>query len=450
MVGFVVGSSKSFVGEGLIGISDRQEGGVDATLPRLAQAASGGEKIPGTVGQTVARKYAGSSAPFTVVFDGTNDWAERAADFAGASDSNLFTISFFVDGITDAGFLTIFGNETGGSSLNRVGVYISGGQVNVGLTNAAGTSFVTWLSDTFVNDGNRHHIVCSFNTAFAAGLKLIKGTVDGVAEGSVTDGSASFNIDLTADNWTVGSAGSVSPVFLLNGKLGELYAAFGQYLDVTTAPNNQKFRNVDGTAADLGSDGSTPTGSAPTLYLSCRTGDPASAFATNRGTGGGLTLHGTLGDGDALGSSGPGSNGLEQAVSGGVGLTYGPVAQTLPNPLTQAASAKERMAGTVAQAPTRLAQAASGLERITGTVADTLPKPLVQAISAKERFVGSVAATLIQLQQAIAASEIIRGTAVQVLPHVEQAAAGTSGTPPSSGVTQNKYALVSVGQMMGF
>jgi hypothetical protein len=80
----------------------------------------------------------------------------------------------------------------------------------------------------------------------------------------------------------------------LNGCLAEFWLAPGTYLDLTTAANIALFRGADGKPVDLGADGSLPTGSAPLIYLSCRPGDAASAFATNRGTGGDFTITGSL------------------------------------------------------------------------------------------------------------------------------------------------------------
>lgn len=68
------------------------------------------------------------------------------------------------------------------------------------------------------------------------------------------------------------------------GDVADLYMAFGQWLDLTNAANVAKFI-ADGKPVSLGADGSTPTGSAPTVFL---TGN-AATFGTNAGTGGTVT-----------------------------------------------------------------------------------------------------------------------------------------------------------------
>lgn len=76
------------------------------------------------------------------------------------------------------------------------------------------------------------------------------------------------------------------------GDMAELYFAPGQYLDFSVEANRRKFITWSGVPEDLGSDGSTPTGAAPAIYMS---GD-SSNFATNQGSGGAFTVSGTLTD----------------------------------------------------------------------------------------------------------------------------------------------------------
>jgi len=54
----------------------------------------------------------------------------------------------------------------------------------------------------------------------------------------------------------------------------------------------QKFRSAGGKPVSLGSDGSTPTGTAPTVYLK----NPFGTFQNNLGGGGNFTVTGTLAD----------------------------------------------------------------------------------------------------------------------------------------------------------
>ena len=69
-----------------------------------------------------------------------------------------------------------------------------------------------------------------------------------------------------------------------------------EYLDLSIEANRLKFRSAAGKPVDLGTDGSTPTGTAPFMYMR----NPYDSFDTNNGSGGGwFSLTGTLIDGGA-------------------------------------------------------------------------------------------------------------------------------------------------------
>jgi len=91
-----------------------------------------------------------------------------------------------------------------------------------------------------------------------------------------------------------GPAGiQVVPGAFSDTSFAEIWLFPGVYLDPTVPTNLAKFLNGSGNPVDLGTDGSTPTGSIPPLYLSQRT-LTANDFAINHGNGGALVLTGTL------------------------------------------------------------------------------------------------------------------------------------------------------------
>lgn len=65
------------------------------------------------------------------------------------------------------------------------------------------------------------------------------------------------------------------------------------YLDLSAAANRRKFIDASGKPVDLGSDGSTPTGSSPLMFFSGAT----ASWHTNKGTGGGFSEVGALTNG---------------------------------------------------------------------------------------------------------------------------------------------------------
>ena len=77
------------------------------------------------------------------------------------------------------------------------------------------------------------------------------------------------------------------------GNVGDYWLDLGVNVDFTDATNREKFRSSGGKPVFLGADGSLPTGSAPDAFFS---GDHA-AYHTNKGSGGGMTEVGTIGDG---------------------------------------------------------------------------------------------------------------------------------------------------------
>lgn len=115
--------------------------------------------------------------------------------------------------------------------------------------------------------------------------------VNGVSAGSVATSGLTF--DCTTGSFGVGSApgGGDSS---LDGSLAEVFVHTGATLDITDASNRAKFRSAAGKPVDLGADGSLPLGVQPKVYLSSRPGDAASAFGTNKGSGGNFTMTGTL------------------------------------------------------------------------------------------------------------------------------------------------------------
>ncbi|AMX93626.1 MULTISPECIES: hypothetical protein [Mesorhizobium] len=127
-----------------------------------------------------------------------------------------------------------------------------------------------------------------FDANHLEGEKIIKLFINGIDKtGSVQDfgdqfmpgfGGLSFALPDILENATFYSGG-----------MAEFWWAPGQFVDFSDSEVRAKFMSA-GKPVDLGADGSTPTGTAPAVFLS---GD-AATFGTNKGTGGVLTPTGTL------------------------------------------------------------------------------------------------------------------------------------------------------------
>lgn len=216
------------------------------------------------------------------VFDGTNDYMTRGADFTGNADSKSGILSFWLrlDG----------GNGSAMFLLQNTGSWVrfQRNASNVFLLegfNAAGSGILTLTSATaYTAAAAWLHIIMAWNLAAAAGQMIVNGASDLAGGATLTNDT----IDYTRADWAVGASTAGASKF--NGAMAEVYFAPGQYLDMSEAANVQKFRTSAGKPVDLGTDGSTPTGVAPILYLK----SAYTAFNTNSGTGGNLSVTGTL------------------------------------------------------------------------------------------------------------------------------------------------------------
>lgn len=73
----------------------------------------------------------------------------------------------------------------------------------------------------------------------------------------------------------------------INSCLGNVwFSSQASFTDLSVTANRRKFINADLTPADVGSNGQTPFGSPPPVFLHCAVGGAAADFVANLGTGG--------------------------------------------------------------------------------------------------------------------------------------------------------------------
>jgi len=149
------------------------------------------------------------------------------------------------------------------------------------MNTSAFTAGASWL-----------HVLASWNTNFTVGNKLHHLYVNNVSDKVVSvDSAGAGGTRVDATNWATGAR--TDGTLKLDGCAAEIYFAIDQFLDFSDAANRAKFI-LNGKPVDLGAGGSLPTGTAPIVYFSVRPGDAATAFATNRGTGGNFSITGSL------------------------------------------------------------------------------------------------------------------------------------------------------------
>lgn len=157
----------------------------------------------------------------------------------------------------------------------------SGGKYFQFTTNVSAYEYHVW-----------NHLFVSADTNHAAGAKLknlwLNGADANYAPGT-TDSDTAFNILLNTKHFGVPGANGMLGSGNQNSTIAfsDVWIARGVYL---TSTDVTKFRSVGGGAVDLGATGQTPTGTAPSYFFH---GD-ATTFATNLGTGGSVTLVGSL------------------------------------------------------------------------------------------------------------------------------------------------------------
>ena len=224
-------------------------------------------------------------------FDGSNDYLVRGASGAtmGMSDGDSCTFSCFVRKTGgDGGKVNIFTDDQGHINFN-IG---SSNKVEIALHNASASELSdSHSSITITADGIWHHIMFSSNTSTDAHNLYIDG-IDVQDKQNSTTGT----IDFTRTNYSVGSEVNGNSKF--NGEIAEIYFTT-EFVDLSTATNRLKFLAADGKPANLGADGSTPTGTQPILYLA----NPFGTFQNNLGSGGNFTENGELTEGRTVRSA---------------------------------------------------------------------------------------------------------------------------------------------------
>ncbi len=144
----------------------------------------------------------------------------------------------------------------------------------VGFFNAANSASYTNLSTTITPQDEWFNLLMSWDMNHASGSRILQcffGDTQISFVGSSQEVGGAFSVYYSNPNagegvsWYIGSnASGAGPVCYM----GELWFAPGQFVDFTVAANRQKFHDATtGKAISLGMDGSLPTGTIPTLYL---------------------------------------------------------------------------------------------------------------------------------------------------------------------------------------
>jgi hypothetical protein len=209
-----------------------------------------------------------------VRFDGST-YVERSAILSGGADDKQGILSVWVrmmggDGTTQ----TITEGNNNGETIQVERK--TSNVIQLGFGGSA--TYLATSTTTFTANGVWHHFLAAWDFA----TLTVQVYIDGVSESmTVTNVPVNSNI-IWGSSANIGIADRCGGFNIANLEMADYYLNTTTYLDPST--NITKFRSVSGHPVDLGSDGSVPTGSAPSIFLH---GAPVNTWQTNDGTGGG-------------------------------------------------------------------------------------------------------------------------------------------------------------------
>lgn len=234
-----------------------------------------------------------------VRYDGSNDFVRYSSPpMTGQTDSKILVVSFWTlagaDG-TRMQYMTqndVTLNQNisvgRGTTSNRQQIH----SLRVGASTPTVMQMNSDADDAILISKGWQHWIFSVDQNASGGFRQMY--LDDAPHGIAVSANLDENCDLTATS-KVTIGGFYDTNNKLNGDLAEFFmSSNGAAFDLTVEANRRKFISADGKPVDLGTDGSAPGLGVPEIYLSIRTGDAATDWATNRGQGENFTITGAL------------------------------------------------------------------------------------------------------------------------------------------------------------
>lgn len=234
-------------------------------------------------------------------FDGTNDYMLRGGALTGVVDGKkgIFSCWVRIDG-GDGNSGRLFTSALAASE--RIVVARTAGNLfQVAAANSAGAQILNIFTvGTYTAGATWRHVLSSWDLGTVGARHIYITDVSDISVTTFTDDTIDYA--MASPDYAVGARIDGNATTIFNGCMAELYFNAVDYLDLSVEANRRKFISSSLKPVDLGADGSTPTGTAPAVYLHLANGEAAANFATNRGAGGNFTITGTL----DTGSTSPG------------------------------------------------------------------------------------------------------------------------------------------------
>ena len=252
--------------------------GADATVIKNSFLLEGGTNIAAGTDSNVTGYSPGS----VVIVDAP--FITRGADLTGNANGNTGLISLWVKFANDGTHMKFWGATT---SNNEIQFYRRNDNtiwINFGDDGDTVDLFLK-TSETVTVASGWTHLLVSWDVS--AGYSDIY--INDVQSSLSLDTTTSGGLDYTHTNHNFYANDAGGQRFI--GETADYWLTVNNTrFELTTESNRRKFISSDGYAVDLGSDGSTPTGTAPLVFFHLDRGEAPANFFANAGTGGATTL----------------------------------------------------------------------------------------------------------------------------------------------------------------
>lgn len=214
----------------------------------------------------------------TTYASASSQYLSRSSALTGAADGNLITFAFQIKKTSTGSNQFVFDMEDGGSGSCLV-EFDGSGHLFVFVTTSGGSyTFYGLSSDTFADTSDYYSIIIS-GSGVAGALEAYVNDVQVNWSSHTVNNNSGV---LTGSSMSIGAAAGGGTY--LNASIRRFWYN-DEYLDLTSSTNRRKFFDANNNPTDWGSDGSTPTGSQPLIYME----DGGFADYTNLGSGGAFT-----------------------------------------------------------------------------------------------------------------------------------------------------------------
>lgn len=185
-----------------------------------------------------------------------------SADSFTASANKTGLLSLWIYVPSGSGILEIATGKVESPAIGIIGIVINGSAgPSLQFNSGAAASYQLVILDeeiSTINEDAWNHLLFSFDSSVPESYMYINDSLES-SSGDI------FNTDGVVA-WDEVFSFEISPS-LDTFDLAEFYLT-NEYLDISVTANRRKFISAAGAPVDLGSDGSTPTGTQPLVYLS--------------------------------------------------------------------------------------------------------------------------------------------------------------------------------------